>query len=74
MKEEDAKTLLADLMIQKNAVYVDAEMDDTPYEILELYKQERMTQFKDQPPALFIEFLESMLVDRHDCPPPWPMI
>lgn len=45
----------------KEMLYYDVELDDTPYEILELYKKERS---KDN----FDIFLRKMLIEKHSCP------
>jgi len=43
-------------------IYYDTEYDDTPYEILELYEKEK----KEMEPALFKEFLQENLVQKHN--------
>jgi len=49
----------------KNDLYCDSKLDDTPYEIVKLYKEEEKKYSKEE----FIEFLEEALVQKHDCPP-----
>jgi hypothetical protein len=44
-------------------VYFDKEMDDTPYGILDKYKEEK----KKMLPEVFIKFLAENLVQKHDC-------
>ena len=43
-------------------IFYDAEYDDTPYNILDLYTKEQ----KDMEPTLFKEFLEENLIQKHD--------
>ena len=43
-------------------IYYDVEYDDTPYDILDLYKKEQ----KEMEPALFKEFFEENLIQKHD--------
>lgn len=43
-------------------IYYDVEYDDTPYDILDLYKKEQ----KDMEPAEFKEFFEENLMQKHD--------
>jgi len=43
-------------------IFYDVEYDDTPYDILDLYAKEQ----KEMEPALFKEFLEENLVQKHD--------
>lgn len=45
-------------------VYYDKEYDDTPYEILSKYKDEK----KRMSPEKFSEFFEEVLIQKHDCP------
>ena len=45
--------------------YYDELYDDTPYELLEKYKDEK----KKYSPEELQEFLEEALVQKHDCPP-----
>lgn len=49
----------------KEDVYFDKEYDDTPYDLLEKYKDEKKKYTKEE----FKEFLEETLVQKHDCPP-----
>ena len=49
----------------KKDLYCDSKLDDTPYEIVKLYKEEEKKYSKDE----FIDFLEEALVQKHDCPP-----
>jgi len=44
-------------------VYFDKEMDDTPYGILDKYKEDK----KKMLPEVFIKFLAENLVQKHDC-------
>jgi hypothetical protein len=46
-------------------VFFDKEYDDTPYAILSKYKEER----KSKTPDHFLEYLQEVLVSKHDCPP-----
>ena len=48
----------------KEEVYYDKDFDDTPYEIMNKYKDEQKKLLSE----LFIEFLEETLVHKHDCP------
>lgn len=48
----------------KDEIYVDAELDDTPYNILKNYKNEQ----KQMMPEIFFEFLVENLIQKHDCP------
>ena len=43
-------------------IYYDKDYDDTQYEILDLYKNEK----KEMEPSLFKEFLEENLIQKHD--------
>ena len=45
-----------------DVIYYDDEFDDTPYELLDLYKKEK----KEMEPSLFKEFLEENLVQKHN--------
>ena len=45
-----------------DAIYYDDEFDDTPYEILDLYKKEK----GEMEPSLFKEFLEENLIEKHN--------
>lgn len=45
-------------------LYFDKEMDDTPYDILQKYKQEQQTM----EPELFLEYLIANLINKHHCP------
>lgn len=44
-------------------IYFDKDYDDTPYNIIEKYKDEQAKL----DPALFLEFLIENLIQRHDC-------
>lgn len=46
-------------------IYYDEQYDDTPYEIMNNYKDEK----KKFTPDELKEFLEESLVQKHDCPP-----
>ena len=46
-------------------VFFDKEYDDTPYSILSKYKEEK----KSKTPSHFLEYLEEVLISKHDCPP-----
>jgi hypothetical protein len=46
-------------------VYFDKLYDDTPYKLLDKYKQERKTKT----PEHFFEYLQEVLISKHDCPP-----
>jgi hypothetical protein len=46
-------------------VFYDEEYDDTPYSIIDKYKEER----RKMPPDMFSEFLKENLLEKHDCPP-----
>jgi len=50
---------------KNDIIYYDTEYDDTPYEILDLYEKEK----KEMEPALFKEFLEENLVQKHGVKP-----
>lgn len=56
-------TTVKDLQKDNNAdsIYVDKELDDTPYEILEKYRDEQ----KKLSPDVFVEFLTENLIQRH---------
>jgi len=45
-------------------VYYDKDLDDTPYKIMKKYEKEK----KELPSNLYHEFIEQVLVDKHDCP------
>jgi len=45
-------------------VYYDEEFDDTPYYIMEKYKQQQ----KEKLPEKFPGWLKEILVEKHDCP------
>jgi hypothetical protein len=45
-------------------VFYDKEYDDTPYDILSKYKNEK----KSKPSELFLEFFKEVLISKHDCP------
>ena len=47
---------------KSDVIYYDAEFDDTPYEILDLYEKEK----KEMESSLFKEFLEENLVQKHN--------
>ena len=49
----------------KEDVYYDKTYDDTPYDLLDKYKDEQKKYSKDE----FKEFLEETLVQKHECPP-----
>lgn len=49
----------------KDDIWVDTALDDTPYDILKKYKDEQ----KRMMPEIFIEYLSENLIQRHDCPP-----
>jgi hypothetical protein len=49
----------------KDDIYCDSQLDDTPYEIMKSYKEEAKKYSKE----VFIEFLEEALIQKHDCPP-----
>ena len=49
----------------KEDIYYDKEYDDTPYDLLDKYKDENKRYSKEE----FKEFLEETLVQKHDCPP-----
>lgn len=46
-------------------VFYDEEYDDSPYSIMDKYKNER----KKMLPEAFVEFLKENLLEKHDCPP-----
>jgi len=46
-------------------IYFDKDLDETPYSIIKKYEKEK----KEMLPELFSEFLQQVLVDKHDCPP-----
>jgi len=48
----------------KEDVFYDKDFDDTPYEIMNKYKDEQKKLLNE----LFVEFLEESLVHKHDCP------
>lgn len=60
-------TSMKDLQKDNNNedVYYDTELDDTPYHILNKYKEEQ----KKMLPELFHEFLVENLIHKHDAPP-----
>ena len=45
-------------------VYYDKDFDDTPYDILNKYKDDQ----KRMAPELFLDFLATNLIKKHDCP------
>jgi hypothetical protein len=45
-------------------IYYDKEYDDTPYELLSKYKDEK----KRMSPEKFADFFEEALIQKHDCP------
>lgn len=45
-------------------IFYDKEFDDTPYEILQKYKDQQKAMLPD----LFLEFLTENLIHMHDCP------
>lgn len=49
----------------KNDVFYDKEYDNTPYKILDKYKEERKKYSDDE----MVEFLEEILIQKHDVPP-----
>ena len=49
---------------QVDFVYVDKEFDDTPYDIIDKYKDEQT----NLEPDLFVDFLVENLIQRHNCP------
>ena len=49
---------------QVDVVYFDKEYDDTPYDIIEKYKDEQ-TKLE---PDLFVDFFVENLIQRHNCP------
>jgi len=59
-------TSLASLQKDNEAdeIYYDKEYDDTPYELLSKYKDEK----KRLGPEKFGEFFEEVLIQKHDCP------
>lgn len=48
----------------KDEIWIDPTLDDTPYDILKKYKDEQ----KHMMPDIFIEFLVENLIQKHDCP------
>ena len=48
----------------QSEIYVDNDLDDTPYGILDKYKKEKDTML----PEKFVDFLAENLVQKHDCP------
>jgi hypothetical protein len=60
-------TKIADLQKDNNHldVFYDKEYDDTPYSIMDNYKNKR----KEMTPEVFKEFIKTVLVEKHDCPP-----
>ena len=49
----------------KDDVFYDNEFDDTPYSILEKYKDQKKKMNMEE----FTEFLKENLIQKHDCPP-----
>lgn len=49
----------------KEDIYYDKEYDDTPYDLLDKYKDEQKKYSKEE----FKEFLEENLIQKHECPP-----
>ncbi len=49
----------------KEDVYYDKEYDDTPYDLIDKYKDEQKKYSKEE----FKEFLEETLIQKHECPP-----
>lgn len=47
------------------AVYFDKEMDETPYDVYKIYKNER-TKYTEKD---FYEYLKTSLIQIHNCPP-----
>ena len=45
-------------------LYYDKEFDDTPYEILDRYRQEQ----QNMSPEIFFEYLIENLIQKHECP------
>jgi hypothetical protein len=45
-------------------LYYDVDLDDTPYEILKMYKKEQQLQDMDE----FDAFLRKQLIEKHSCP------
>ena len=60
-------TSMKDLQLDngKDDIFCDADFDDTPYEILKLYKEDAKKYSRDE----FVEFLIEALIQKHDCPP-----
>jgi hypothetical protein len=48
----------------KEDLFYEPEFDDTPYSIMDKYKDQKKTM----PPETFIEFLKENLIQKHDCP------
>jgi len=48
----------------EDVIFYDKEFDNTPYDILDKYKDSQ----KKMSPADFIEFLAENLIQKHDCP------
>lgn len=61
-KYTSVRTLQNDNSVDE--LYFDKELDDTPYDILQKYKQEQRTM----EPDLFLEYLIANLVNKHHCP------
>lgn len=58
-------TSVADLQKDNNTeTFYDAEFDDTPYHILDKYKDSKKIML----PEKFVSFLAENLVQKHDCP------
>jgi hypothetical protein len=59
-------TSITDLQKDNNhtEIYYDKEFDDTPYHILDKYKEDK----KKMLPEKFVNFLAENLVQKHDCP------
>jgi hypothetical protein len=59
-------TSIRDLQKDNNIdeVYYDKDYDDTPYDILNKYKDDQ----KRMAPELFLDFLALNLIKKHDCP------
>ena len=45
-------------------VFYDKEFDDTPYDILKKYKDQK----KEMLPELFFDYFREVLISKHDCP------
>lgn len=58
-------TSVTDLQKDNNSdTYYDKEFDDTPYHILDKYKEDKKRMLPDK----FVAFLAENLVQKHDCP------